>query len=107
MAGAGAARGLSGHVASPAEATLSAQDPYVPHLSLRPRVFVFPVELGDADHVLVNTASYPWRNLPGVVMERRRGEVAIATPDARERRYAVVAEAGPHLLLRALASAAR
>jgi uncharacterized membrane protein len=91
----------------PPEATLSAQDPYVPHLSLRPRVFVFPVELAAADHVLVNAASYPWRNLPGVVMERRGGEVVLATPDGHQRRYAVVAAAGPHVLLRSLASAAR
>jgi len=84
----------------PPRAILSAQDPYVPHLSLRPRVFVFPVEIDVADHVLINTASYPWRNLPGVVMERRGAEVVIAMPGGRERRYAVVAEAGPHLLLR-------
>jgi uncharacterized membrane protein len=84
----------------PAGAALSAQDPYVPHLSLRSRVFVFPVEIDAADHVLINTASYPWRNLPGVTMQRRDGAAIIATPDGRERRYAVVAEAGPHLLLR-------
>jgi uncharacterized membrane protein len=91
----------------PAQAALSAQDPYVPHLSLRSRVFVFPVEIDTADHVLINTASYPWRSLPGVTMERRGSAVIIAMPGGRERRYAVVAEAGPHVLLRSQSSGDR
>jgi uncharacterized membrane protein len=91
----------------PVQAALSAQDPYVPHLSLRSRVFVFPVEIDTADHVLINTASYPWRNLPGVTMERRDGAVIIATPDGRRRRYVVAAEGGPHVLLRLQSSADR
>ena len=85
----------------PAAAVLSAQDPYVPHLSLRPLVFVFPVDIERADHVLVNTSGYPWRNLPGVTMERRDASVVIGMPGGARHRYAVVAEAGPHLLLRA------
>ncbi|HAM58106.1 MAG TPA: hypothetical protein DCQ64_22925, partial [Candidatus Rokubacteria bacterium] len=49
----------------PEGAALSAQDPYVPHLAMRPRVFVFPVGLEKSDHVLLNATTYPWRNLPG------------------------------------------
>jgi uncharacterized membrane protein len=84
----------------PPEAVVSAQDPYVPHLSLRPHVFVFPVGIERADHLVLNVASYPWRNLPGVTMEREGGEVLITLPGGRQHRYAVVAAAGPHLVLR-------
>ena len=83
----------------PPEARLSAQDPYIAHLSLRPRVAVFPVDIEGADHVLINAATYPWRNQPGVTMERRGRDVLITMPDGRAHRYDVVAEAGPHLLL--------
>jgi hypothetical protein len=79
----------------------------VPHLSLRSSVFVFPVEIDTADHVLINTASYPWRGLPGVTMERRGSAVIIAMPGRRERHYAVVAEGGPHVLLRSRSSGGR
>jgi hypothetical protein len=77
------------------------------HLSLRSRVFVFPVEIDTADYVLLNTASYPWRRLPGIALECRGSAAVIAMPDGRERRYAVVAEAGPHLLLRSQSSGDR
>jgi uncharacterized membrane protein len=83
----------------PPDARLSAQDPYIAHLSLRPRAAVFPVDIDDADHVLINASTYPWRNQPGVTMERRGRDVTIAMPDGRAHRYDVVAEAGPHLLL--------
>lgn len=85
----------------PAEAAVSAQDPYVPHLSLRPLVFVFPSGIDKCDHLVLNTASYPWRNLPGVTM-RRDGEGVHVTTGAggRTYSYAVAAEDGPHLLLR-------
>ena len=85
----------------PAEAVVSAQDPYVPHLSLRPRVFVFPVGIEASDHLLLNLASYPWRNLPRVTMARAGDAVEIVTGSGgRVYRYAVAAEDGPHLLLR-------
>jgi len=85
----------------PPDAAVSAHDRYVPHLSLRPLVFVFPVGLDKADHVLVHAESYPWRNLPGVTLRRDGGHAVISVAEeGSERRYAVVAEAGPHLLLR-------
>jgi hypothetical protein len=65
------------------------------------------VEIDTADYVLLNTASYPWRRLPGIALERRGSAAVIAMPDGRERRYAVVAEAGPHLLLRSQSSGDR
>ncbi|HSL50217.1 MAG TPA: DUF2079 domain-containing protein [Candidatus Deferrimicrobiaceae bacterium] len=83
----------------PPGAAVSAQDPYVPHLSLRPLVFVFPSGIEKSDYVLVNLDSYPWRNLPGVSLTRDGGDVTIAVgPTAH--RYRVAAQAGPHLLLR-------
>lgn len=84
----------------PAAAALSAQDPYVAHLSLRPLVFVFPVGIEKADHLLLYTASYPWRDLPGVTMGRDGEDVVIGMPDGWRYRYAVAAQDGHHLLLR-------
>jgi uncharacterized membrane protein len=85
----------------PATAAVSAQDPYVPHLSLRPLVFVFPNGIEKCDHVLLNVSSYPWRNLPGVTMRRDGDEVAVtAGQGGTVYRYTVAAEGGPHLLLR-------
>jgi hypothetical protein len=85
----------------PAESVVSAQDPYVPHLSLRPRIFVFPVGIEVSDHLLLNVTSYPWRNLPGVTMGRAADSVEIATGSGGPSyRYAVAAEDGAHLLLR-------
>ena len=86
----------------PANAALAAQDPYVAHASLRRSVSVFPVDLGKADHVLINAASYPWRQLPGVTMRRDGETVVIDLPSGRGYRYAVAGEVGPHLLLRRL-----
>jgi len=87
--------------AVPPAVVVSAQDPYVPHLSLRPRVFVFPVGIETSDYVLVDLDTYPWRNLPGVSLTRDGVTVTIVS-DGAEYRYAVAAEAGPHLLLRRL-----
>jgi uncharacterized membrane protein len=84
----------------PPTGAVSAQDPYVAHVSLRPLVFVFPMGIAKADYLILNTASYPWRNLPGVTMERGGEEVVIHLPDGLSYRYAVAAESGPHLLLR-------
>jgi hypothetical protein len=85
----------------PPAAAVSAQDPYVPHLSLRTLVFVFPVGIEKSDYVLVNLDSYPWRRLPGVTLRRDGDRVTIATGGV-EWRYAVAAQGGPHLLLRRL-----
>ena len=84
----------------PETGAVSAQDPYVAHVSLRPLVFVFPMGIEKVDYLILNTASYPWRNLLGVTMERDREGVVIHLPDGRSYRYAVAAEGGPHLLLR-------
>jgi len=82
-------------------AAVSAQDPYVPHLSLRPLVFVFPVGIEKSDYVLVNLDTYPWRNLPDVTLTRDGSRVTIVA-GGLEHRYEVAAQGGPHLLLRRL-----
>ena len=85
----------------PAEAAVSAQDPYVAHLALRPLVFVFPVGIEKADHLLLNTSSYPWRKDPHVIMKREGDTVTITNGvGGPTYRYAVAAERGPILLLR-------
>lgn len=87
----------------PAGAAVSAQDRYVAHLSLRPLVFVFPEKLEKADHLLLNTSSYPWRANPGVTMERVGDAVTVTNgAGGPTYRYRVAAEKGPHLLLRRL-----
>jgi carbamoylphosphate synthase small subunit len=87
----------------PAGAAVSAHDRYVAHLSMRPLVFVFPVGLDKADHLLVYARAYPWRSNPEVVM-KRDGDTVIITNGAGgpTHRYQVVAARGPHLLLRRL-----
>jgi len=85
----------------PAEAAVSAQDPYVAHLALRPLVFVFPVGIEKADYLLLNTTSYPWRKDPHVIMKREGDTVTITNGvGGPTYRYGVAAERGPILLLR-------
>jgi hypothetical protein len=85
----------------PAGAAVSAHDRYVAHLSLRPFVFVFPEGLDKADHVLVYAAAYPGRSNPEVTMKRESNTVTITkSAGGPTYRYQVVAERGPHLLLR-------
>lgn len=86
----------------PAAASVSAQDRYVPHVSLRRLVTVFPVRLEQADYVLLNMRTYPWRDLPNVTLERAGDVVTIVRADRSTLRFMVAAEAGPHLLLRRL-----
>jgi len=85
----------------PRDASISAQDQYVAHLSLRPLVFVFPVSLEKAQYALVNAESYPWRGLPDVRMRQEdRDVVTIAgVASTPELRFRVKYRAGPHLLL--------
>ena len=85
----------------PPEAVVSAQDPYVPHLALRPLIFVFPVGIEKADYLLLNTSTYPWRKDPKVIMKREGDTVTITNGvGGPTYRYAVAAERGPILLLR-------
>jgi uncharacterized membrane protein len=87
----------------PADAAVSAQDPYVAHLSLRRHVSVFPVDIEKADYVVLNAATYPWRGLPGVSMARAGDRVAVTMPDGRVHRFTVAAEAADHIALRRVA----
>jgi uncharacterized membrane protein len=85
----------------PDGAAVSAQDPYVPHVSLRPLVFVFPVGIEKADNLILNVSTYPWRANPDVTMKREGNTVTITNgPGGPIYRYEVAAERGPILLLR-------
>jgi uncharacterized membrane protein len=87
----------------PPEPPVSTQERLVPHLATRPKVFVFPVGLEQSEYVLLDEAAYPWRDLPGVRLERRRGG-AILTVTGSDRaavyRYELVGEAQGYVLLR-------
>ncbi len=86
----------------PPAASVSAQDRYVAHVSLRERVTVFPVALDRAEYVLVNVGAYPWRDAPDLRLERTGDRVTIVIPPGTQFDYGVAAQAGPHLLLRRL-----
>jgi uncharacterized membrane protein len=86
----------------PPAASVAAQDRYVPHVSLRPLVTVFPVALDRADYVVLNEQTYPWRNLPDVRLMRTGNQVTIVIAGQGEFHYTVAAQAGPHLVLRRL-----
>ncbi|MBI4241537.1 MAG: DUF2079 domain-containing protein [Candidatus Rokubacteria bacterium] len=83
----------------PAGATVSAQERYVPHLALRPTVFIFPTGLDRSEYVLLDGLTYPWRDLPDYALDRQ-GEMVVIRAGASEHRFAVVAEQVGYLLLR-------
>jgi len=95
--------------AIPPEAAVSTHDPYVPHLTRRSRVFVFPAGLEKSDHVLIDLSTYPWK-LRDVRLERQ-GSLAILRwregGEMKERRYEAVKELDGYLLLKTAPSAAR
>jgi hypothetical protein len=84
----------------PPSASIAAQDRYVAHLSERPLATVFPTAIERTEYALVNLNTYPWRDLPDVTLEREGDRVTIATAGRPALSYAVVAQRGPHLLLR-------
>jgi hypothetical protein len=69
---------------------------------LRRQVFVFPSGIDRSEYVVLNRVTYPWRNLPGVTMERTGPGITISVEGGGEYRYTVAGEAGTHLLLRRL-----
>jgi len=86
------------------EAAVSAQDPYVPHLTRRSKAFVFPVGIEKSDYVLIDLATYPWRQLPDYRLDRQGSEVILRWREGgepKERRYEVVKELDGYLLLKA------
>lgn len=85
----------------PDGAAVSAWDRYVAHVSLRPLVFVFPVGIEKADHVLLYAPSFPSRANPEVTLKREDDTVTITIgAGGPTYRYDVVFERGPSLLLR-------
>ena len=86
----------------PPSASIAAQDRYVAHLSERRLATLFPAAIERAEYAMVNLNTYPWRDLPDLRLERTGDAVTIVVSSARVLRFAVVAQAGPHLLLRRL-----
>jgi uncharacterized membrane protein len=84
----------------PPDAAVSAHDRYVPHLSLRPRVFVFPVGLDATDHVLLDLAVLSPAHNPDVTVARTGPTATISSTDGNTYRYVVIADTDRHLLLR-------
>ena len=83
----------------PPDVLLSTPDRFVPHLAMRPKVFVFPVGIEKSEYVLLDGTALP----ANVGLERQGGEVALRVPGregALEYRYEVVREADGYLLLR-------
>jgi uncharacterized membrane protein len=83
----------------PPGVSISAEERFIPHLSHRPKAFVFPTALDRSEYVLINAAAYPWRNLPDHRLERQGDKVKIRTAGA-EYSYEVAAEQARILLLR-------
>ena len=86
----------------PSSASITAPDRYVAHLSERRLATLFPAAIERVDYALVNLDTYPWRDLPDVRLERTGNAVTIVMPSGRVIGYTVVAQSGPHLLLRRL-----
>ena len=86
----------------PPAASIAAQDRYVAHLSERRLATVFPTAVERTEYALVNLNTYPWRDLPDVTLEREGDHVTIVSAGRSALSYAVVAQSGPHLLLRRL-----
>jgi hypothetical protein len=83
----------------PRDVLLSTPERLVPHLAMRPKVFVFPVGIEKSEYVLLDGTALP----ATVGLERQGGEVALRVPGRGaplEYRYEVVREADGYLLLR-------
>jgi uncharacterized membrane protein len=85
----------------PPLASISADERFVPHLSHRPKAFIFPTALDRSEYVLINTGAYPWRNLPDHRLERQGNTATVreATTGV-EYRYEVLTEQARILLLK-------
>lgn len=85
----------------PPGVSVSTPDRFVPHLAMRPKVFVFPVGLEKSEYVLLDARAYP----SNVRFERQGNEVALSVGGqggAMEYRYEVLHEAEGYLVLRRL-----
>lgn len=71
----------------------------MPHLALRPKVFLFPLGLEASDYVLLDFAAYPQQGVPAVMLDRQ-GDTVVLRSEGIEYRYAVVADEAQYLLLR-------
>lgn len=82
----------------PPGAAVSTWDRFVPHLSLRSKVFVFPVGLDRSEYVLLDLDAGLGRN-PVAALDRQ-GDRVVIRAGGLEYRYAVVTEEARYLVLR-------
>jgi uncharacterized membrane protein len=88
--------------AIPPEAAVSTHDPYVPHLTRRSKVFLFPAGLEKSDYALIDLTTYPWK-LPGFEVHRQGAEVLLRwrwAGEVKEWQYEVAGERAGYLLLK-------
>jgi uncharacterized membrane protein len=87
----------------PPRATVSVPERFVPHLALRPKIFIFPTGLEQSDYVLIDLSTYPWRNLGGFQVRRQGSEVVLRWRQGegvKEWQYEVAKEQDGYLLLK-------
>lgn len=87
----------------PPDVAVSTHERLVPHLALRPKVFIFPAGIDTSEYVLVDGTTIPDRHLPGLRLERQGSEVTLGVPGRQgpgEYRYEVSRETEGYLLLR-------
>jgi hypothetical protein len=83
----------------PPDAAVSTWERFVPHLALRPNVFIFPAGLDQTDYVLLDFAAYLPQGPSDITLDRQ-GDAVVLKFGGLERRYEVVAEKAQYLLLR-------
>ncbi|MBI3626335.1 MAG: DUF2079 domain-containing protein, partial [Candidatus Rokubacteria bacterium] len=91
----------------PLDVAVSTHERLVPHLALRPKVFIFPAGIDTSEYVLLDETIIPGRHLPGLRLEQQGREVTLSVPGMQGReeyRYEVIRETEGYLLLRAQAA---
>ena len=90
----------------PPNAAVSTWERFVPHMALRPKVFIFPVGLGQSDYVLLDLTAYSRRGPPDITLDRR-GDAVVLKSGGLEYRYEVVTDEAQYLLLRRVPTESR
>lgn len=85
----------------PPLASISTEERLVPHLTHRPKAWIFPTGVERSGYVLLDVNGYPSSKVPDYRLERRGNVVSvIGGPTGAAYRYEVVAEQAPFVLLK-------